>query len=131
MAAHELPQPLGEREGQQKVRTGQQLGGLFLEPGFGLSLLAGRTMAIAAGTAHRMRASTGDAFIDDHSQLGGAAGTNRLQHLLLFLGHRRAEPLEIRPAVPPEHVGDGRHGYTISLSIAARACSCPSEVRCR
>ena len=31
------------------------------------------------------------------------------EHLLVLRGHRGPEPLEILPAVPPHHVGDGRH----------------------
>jgi hypothetical protein len=44
------------------------------------------------------------------SQGPGPAGTDGAEHLAMQGRHPRAEPVEILPAMPPQHRGDGRHG---------------------
>ncbi len=69
-------------------------------------------MPIAAGASHGVRRPAGGALIDHDSQLAGSAGGDRVEHFLVLGGHRRTEALEIGRAIPPQHVGDGRHGST-------------------
>ncbi len=67
-------------------------------------------MPVAARAAHGLDLATTVAAVEDQAQLAGAAGGDRAQHLLMSHWHRSPEPLEIGPAVPPHHLGDGGHG---------------------
>ena len=69
-------------------------------------------MPIAAGTSHGVCCPTGRALIDHDSQLAGLAGGDRVEHFFVLGGHLRTEALEIGRTIPPQHVGDGRHGFT-------------------
>jgi hypothetical protein len=99
-----------QRERQQEVGTGQQPGGLFLEPCLGLVLLAGGAVPVAAGAAHGMGVPAGRTGIEDRAQPAGAAGGNGMDHFAVLGRHRLAEALEVVSAVPPQDVGDGGHG---------------------
>ena len=110
MAARNIAQPRRQREGDQEVGTRQQAIGLLLEPGLGLVALAGRAMPVAARAAHGVHLAAVLAAVEHRPQLAGAAGGDVAQHLLVRRGHRGPEPLEIGPAVPPHHLGDGGHG---------------------
>ena len=72
-------------------------------------MLARRAMPIAAGSSHDMPVTARHAFVEHHPQLVRATGHYGVEDLLVLRGHRRAESLEIGRAVPPHHVGDGRH----------------------
>ena len=56
-----------------------------------------------------MRLTARLALVEHGSQFAGAARGDGVQHLLVLPGHPGPEPLEILPAVPPHHLGDGRH----------------------
>ncbi len=109
MTPSQLAQLRRQREGDQEVRTRQQAVGLFLEPGLGLVALAGRAMPVAARAAHGVDLAAALAPVEHRAQLTRAARGDGAQDLLVSPGHRGPEPLEIRPAVPPHHLGDGRH----------------------
>ena len=67
-------------------------------------------MPVAARSADRVDLPAGLADVEHGPEFAGAACGDRVQHLLVLPGHGGAEPLEILSAVPPQHVGDGRHG---------------------
>ena len=110
MASGQRAQLGRQREGDQKVGARQQAVGLLLEPGLGLLVLAGRAMPVAARSADRVDLPAGLADVEHGPEFACAARGDRVQHLLVLPGHGGAEPLEILPAVPPQDVGDGRHG---------------------
>ena len=106
----QAPQLGGQREREQKIRAGQQAESLSLEPRPGLLLLAGRAVPIAAGSSHDMVAAAGGASVVHRAKGPGPAGTDGAEHLAMLRRHPRAESFEILPAMPPQHLGDGRHG---------------------
>src|SRR5258705_3065702 len=127
--AHEVAEPGRDGEGEQEVGARQQAIELVLEPGLGLVLLAGGTVPVAAGASHRVGRSAGLTPVDHASQLAGAAGADRSEHFLVLRGHRRAEALEIGRAIPPEHVGDGRHRTTPTSACRWRLALVPGPAR--
>ena len=73
-------------------------------------MLARRAMPVAARPADRVDPPARFAALEHGPEFAGAARGDRVEHLLVLRGHGGAEPLEILPAVPPQDVGDGRHG---------------------
>ena len=121
-----------QREGDQEVGARQQAVGLLVEPALVLPcwqvgqcrLPHDRPIAWISPQDWQTSSTVPSSPVRH-------AG-DRVQHLLVLPGHGGAEPLEILSAVPPQHVGDSRMGYSsISLLITAIACSWLTVVRWR
>ena len=67
-------------------------------------------MPVAARAAHGLHLAAALAAVEHQAQLTRAARGDCPKYLLVSRGHRGPEPLEIRPTVPPHHLGDGGHG---------------------
>ena len=110
MAPRDVADGCRQREGHQEVGTWEQAVGLLLEPGLSLVALAGRAMPVAARAAHGLHLAAALAAVEHQAQLARAAGGDCPNHLFVSRGYHGPEPLEIRPTVPPHHLGDGGHG---------------------
>ena len=109
MAAQELTQWLGHGEGEHEMMRGQLPFELSCEPRIGLSLLAGRTVAVAAAPRHDMLLLAALALIEQGPAGLGAAADDGLDHLLLGVGHRGTEALDVSRPMGAEDLLERAH----------------------
>ena len=86
---------IGQGEGDQEVRDGQEQLGMLLEPSLGVGLTALRTVAIVAGMEGVVVSAAIGAEIERAPLLGGATGEDLAQDLTLADGHGGAVTFQV------------------------------------
>ena len=130
VASREVPQPAGQREGEEKVGHRQKQVLLRGQPFLRVTVLTPGAVAVAAGMVQIARLAAVGALVDLPTQ-GGCATLLDGPHCLVVAGqHGRAEAGAIGGAIAPEDVGQFYHARRLTTcSMIWAACSFASTVR--
>jgi hypothetical protein len=107
--AHERTQLFWDGKRDEEVVTRQLALDLFSQPLLGLIVLAGRTVAIAAGAKELARLSAAVALIERHPAGLGTTRRDGIDDFLVSLGHGASVTLEILGCEGGEDFMDGGH----------------------
>ena len=112
VAADKAVQLLRDGKSDHKMMSRKLSFHLPLQPHFGFMILTGGTMAVAAGSEHRMGAVTFITLVNGHAAALGAAVDDGVDHFSVFIWHGIAKAMDILWCVLCKNLLDVIHDHT-------------------